>query len=149
MIFTYMFAYTFLGLPAVVVSIVLAVSPDNYGLITTGKVSINRPDELWVKDRCFFLGGGGEEGGRSYEIAFLYRKSGEGKKAMGELWNSIALWYVMRFVVIAYIKALTLWPKKYFTKEAKMVCATNYSFISCLFYLISVSDSGWQIVLVF
>ncbi|GAB0178524.1 adhesion G-protein coupled receptor G2 [Grus japonensis] len=34
------------GLPAVVVSIVLAVSPDNYGLITTGKVSINRPDEL-------------------------------------------------------------------------------------------------------
>ena len=46
MIFTYMFVYTLLGLPAIVVSIVLAVSPDNYGLITTGKVSINRPDEL-------------------------------------------------------------------------------------------------------
>ncbi|NXO49849.1 AGRG2 protein, partial [Aramus guarauna] len=43
------------GLPAVVVSIVLAVSPDNYGLITTGKVSINRPDEFcWIKNRVVF-----------------------------------------------------------------------------------------------
>ncbi|XP_010146150.1 PREDICTED: G-protein coupled receptor 64-like, partial [Eurypyga helias] len=43
------------GLPAVVVSIVLAVSPDNYGLITTGKVSINRPDEFcWIKNRIVF-----------------------------------------------------------------------------------------------
>lgn len=46
MIFVYVFARNLLGLPAVVVSIVLAISPDNYGLITTGKVSINRPDEL-------------------------------------------------------------------------------------------------------
>ncbi|NXL59684.1 AGRG2 protein, partial [Chordeiles acutipennis] len=43
------------GLPAVVVSIVLAVSPDNYGLITTGKVSINGPDEFcWIKNRTVF-----------------------------------------------------------------------------------------------
>ncbi|KFQ25521.1 G-protein coupled receptor 64, partial [Merops nubicus] len=43
------------GLPAVVVSIVLAVSPDNYGLITTGKVSINRPDEFcWIKNSIVF-----------------------------------------------------------------------------------------------
>ncbi|XP_040438555.1 adhesion G-protein coupled receptor G2 isoform X1 [Falco naumanni] len=43
------------GLPAVVVSIVLAISPDNYGLITTGKVSINRPDEFcWIKNRIVF-----------------------------------------------------------------------------------------------
>ncbi|KAM6315316.1 adhesion G-protein coupled receptor G2 [Podargus strigoides] len=43
------------GLPAVVVSIVLAVSPDNYGLITTGKVSINRLDEFcWIKNRIVF-----------------------------------------------------------------------------------------------
>ncbi|XP_054021885.1 adhesion G-protein coupled receptor G2 [Dryobates pubescens] len=43
------------GLPAVVVSIVLAVSPDNYGLITTGKVSVNRPDEFcWIKNRVVF-----------------------------------------------------------------------------------------------
>ncbi|XP_015499711.1 adhesion G-protein coupled receptor G2 isoform X3 [Parus major] len=43
------------GLPAVVVSIVLAVSPDNYGLITTGKVSINGPDEFcWIKNRIVF-----------------------------------------------------------------------------------------------
>lgn len=42
----YVFSHNLLGLPAVVVSIVLAVSPDNYGLITTGKVSINGPDEL-------------------------------------------------------------------------------------------------------
>ncbi|XP_061855331.1 adhesion G-protein coupled receptor G2 isoform X2 [Colius striatus] len=43
------------GLPAVVVSIVLAVSPDNYGLITTGKVSINSPDEFcWIKNRVVF-----------------------------------------------------------------------------------------------
>ncbi|NXQ90624.1 AGRG2 protein, partial [Nyctibius grandis] len=43
------------GLPAIVVSIVLAVSPDNYGLITTGKVSINRPDEFcWIKNRIVF-----------------------------------------------------------------------------------------------
>ncbi|KAM6290890.1 adhesion G-protein coupled receptor G2 isoform 2-T2 [Porphyrio hochstetteri] len=43
------------GLPALVVSIVLAVSPDNYGLITTGKVSVNRPDEFcWIKNRIVF-----------------------------------------------------------------------------------------------
>ncbi|NWS24973.1 AGRG2 protein, partial [Polioptila caerulea] len=43
------------GLPALVVSIVLAVSPDNYGLITTGKVSINGPDEFcWIKNRIVF-----------------------------------------------------------------------------------------------
>ncbi|NXR56390.1 AGRG2 protein, partial [Hippolais icterina] len=43
------------GVPAVVVSIVLAVSPDNYGLITTGKVSINAPDEFcWIKNRIAF-----------------------------------------------------------------------------------------------
>ncbi|NXJ26034.1 AGRG2 protein, partial [Dicrurus megarhynchus] len=43
------------GVPAVVVSIVLAVSPDNYGLITTGKVSINGPDEFcWIKNRIVF-----------------------------------------------------------------------------------------------
>ncbi|NXP52273.1 AGRG2 protein, partial [Heliornis fulica] len=43
------------GLPALVVSIVLAVSPDNYGLITTGKVSINRPYEFcWIKNRIVF-----------------------------------------------------------------------------------------------
>ncbi|XP_014106864.1 PREDICTED: adhesion G-protein coupled receptor G2 isoform X2 [Pseudopodoces humilis] len=43
------------GLPAVIVSIVLAVSPDNYGLITTGKVSINGPDEFcWIKNRIVF-----------------------------------------------------------------------------------------------
>ncbi|NXU53734.1 AGRG2 protein, partial [Turnix velox] len=43
------------GLPAVVVSIVLAVSPDNYGLITTGRVSVNRPDEFcWLKNRVAF-----------------------------------------------------------------------------------------------
>ncbi|NXJ36439.1 AGRG2 protein, partial [Ciconia maguari] len=43
------------GLPAVVVSIVLAVSPDNYGLITTGKVSVNSPDEFcWIKNRIVF-----------------------------------------------------------------------------------------------
>ncbi|XP_071411204.1 adhesion G-protein coupled receptor G2 isoform X2 [Pithys albifrons albifrons] len=43
------------GLPAVVVSIVLAVSPDNYGLITTGKVSINGPDTFcWIKNRIVF-----------------------------------------------------------------------------------------------
>ncbi|KAF4797884.1 Adhesion G-protein coupled receptor G2 [Turdus rufiventris] len=43
------------GLPAGVVSIVLAVSPDNYGLITTGKVSINGPDEFcWIKNRIAF-----------------------------------------------------------------------------------------------
>uniref|UniRef100_A0A8C3XY87 Adhesion G-protein coupled receptor G2 n=1 Tax=Catharus ustulatus TaxID=91951 RepID=A0A8C3XY87_CATUS len=43
------------GLPAGVVSIVLAVSPDNYGLITTGKVSINGPDEFcWIKNRIVF-----------------------------------------------------------------------------------------------
>ncbi|XP_063248985.1 adhesion G-protein coupled receptor G2 isoform X2 [Prinia subflava] len=43
------------GLPAVVVSIVLIVSPDNYGLITTGKVSINGPDEFcWIKNRIVF-----------------------------------------------------------------------------------------------
>nr|XP_054483721.1 adhesion G-protein coupled receptor G2 [Agelaius phoeniceus] len=43
------------GLPAIVVSIVLAVSPDNYGLITTGKVSINGPDEFcWIKNRIVF-----------------------------------------------------------------------------------------------
>ncbi|NXF72641.1 AGRG2 protein, partial [Sclerurus mexicanus] len=43
------------GLPAVVVSIVLAVSLDNYGLITTGKVSINGPDEFcWIKNRTVF-----------------------------------------------------------------------------------------------
>lgn len=45
-IFTYIFAHNLLGLPAVVVSIVLAVSPDNYGLIATGKVSVTTPDEL-------------------------------------------------------------------------------------------------------
>ncbi|NXC54833.1 AGRG2 protein, partial [Aleadryas rufinucha] len=43
------------GLPALVVSIVLAVSPDNYGLITTGKVSVNGPDEFcWIKNRIVF-----------------------------------------------------------------------------------------------
>ncbi|KFP73262.1 G-protein coupled receptor 64, partial [Apaloderma vittatum] len=43
------------GLPAVVVSIVLAISPDNYGLITTGKISISRPDEFcWIKNRIVF-----------------------------------------------------------------------------------------------
>ncbi|KAM4906043.1 adhesion G-protein coupled receptor G2 [Sylvia borin] len=43
------------GLPAVVVSIVLAVSPDNYGLITTGKASVNGPDEFcWIKNRIVF-----------------------------------------------------------------------------------------------
>ncbi|XP_017939781.2 adhesion G-protein coupled receptor G2 isoform X1 [Manacus vitellinus] len=43
------------GLPALVVSIVLAISPDNYGLITTGKVSINGPDEFcWIKNRIVF-----------------------------------------------------------------------------------------------
>ncbi|NXM48490.1 AGRG2 protein, partial [Gymnorhina tibicen] len=43
------------GLPVVVVSIVLAVSPDNYGLITTGKISINGPDEFcWIKNRIVF-----------------------------------------------------------------------------------------------
>ncbi|XP_039911361.1 adhesion G-protein coupled receptor G2 isoform X2 [Hirundo rustica] len=43
------------GLPALVVAIVLAVSPDNYGLITTGKVSINGPDEFcWIKNRIVF-----------------------------------------------------------------------------------------------
>ncbi|NWU23388.1 AGRG2 protein, partial [Dyaphorophyia castanea] len=43
------------GLPAVVVSIVLAVSPDNYGLITTGKISVNGPDEFcWIKNRVVF-----------------------------------------------------------------------------------------------
>ncbi|NXL42285.1 AGRG2 protein, partial [Podilymbus podiceps] len=43
------------GLPAVVVSIVLAVSPDNYGRKTTGKVSINRPDEFcWIKNEIVF-----------------------------------------------------------------------------------------------
>lgn len=45
-IFMYVFAPNLSGVPAVVVSIVLAVSPDNYGLITTGKVSVNGPDEL-------------------------------------------------------------------------------------------------------
>ncbi|NWV52190.1 AGRG2 protein, partial [Daphoenositta chrysoptera] len=43
------------GLPALVVCIVLAISPDNYGLITTGKVSINGPDEFcWIKNRVVF-----------------------------------------------------------------------------------------------
>uniref|UniRef100_A0A8C5X260 Adhesion G-protein coupled receptor G2 n=1 Tax=Malurus cyaneus samueli TaxID=2593467 RepID=A0A8C5X260_9PASS len=43
------------GLPAVVVSVVLAISPDNYGLITTGKVSVNGPDEFcWIKNRTVF-----------------------------------------------------------------------------------------------
>ncbi|KAJ7396547.1 Adhesion G-protein coupled receptor G2 [Pitangus sulphuratus] len=43
------------GLPALVVSVVLAISPDNYGLITTGKVSINGPDEFcWIKNRIVF-----------------------------------------------------------------------------------------------
>ncbi|NWU06546.1 AGRG2 protein, partial [Cephalopterus ornatus] len=43
------------GLPALVVSIVLAISPDNYGLITTGKVSVNGPDEFcWIKNRIVF-----------------------------------------------------------------------------------------------
>ncbi|NXB24520.1 AGRG2 protein, partial [Rhagologus leucostigma] len=43
------------GLPAVVVSIVLTVSPDNYGLITTGKISVNGPDEFcWIKNRIVF-----------------------------------------------------------------------------------------------
>ncbi|XP_064330688.1 adhesion G-protein coupled receptor G2 [Phalacrocorax carbo] len=43
------------GLPAVVVSIVLAVSPDNYGLITTGRVSASRPDEFcWIKNTIVF-----------------------------------------------------------------------------------------------
>ncbi|NWV89840.1 AGRG2 protein, partial [Machaerirhynchus nigripectus] len=43
------------GLPAIVVSIVLAVSPDNYGLITTGKISVNGPDEFcWIKNRIVF-----------------------------------------------------------------------------------------------
>ncbi|NWV01546.1 AGRG2 protein, partial [Upupa epops] len=43
------------GLPALVVAVVLAVSPDNYGLITTGKVSISAPDEFcWIKNRIAF-----------------------------------------------------------------------------------------------
>ncbi|NXO05341.1 AGRG2 protein, partial [Rhinopomastus cyanomelas] len=43
------------GLPALVVFIVLAVSPDNYGLITAGKVSISAPDEFcWIKNRVTF-----------------------------------------------------------------------------------------------
>uniref|UniRef100_A0A8V0XHQ6 Adhesion G-protein coupled receptor G2 n=1 Tax=Gallus gallus TaxID=9031 RepID=A0A8V0XHQ6_CHICK len=43
------------GLPAVVVAIVLAVSPDNYGLISTGRVSKTRPDEFcWIKNRIVF-----------------------------------------------------------------------------------------------
>nr|XP_047922770.1 adhesion G-protein coupled receptor G2 isoform X6 [Anser cygnoides] len=43
------------GLPAVVVAIVLAVSPDNYGFISTGKVSKTRPDEFcWIKNRIVF-----------------------------------------------------------------------------------------------
>ncbi|KAK2519665.1 hypothetical protein Q9233_011885 [Columba guinea] len=43
------------GLPAVVVSIVLVVSPDNYGLISTGTVSISRPDEFcWIKNKTVF-----------------------------------------------------------------------------------------------
>ncbi|OPJ69636.1 G-protein coupled receptor 64 [Patagioenas fasciata monilis] len=43
------------GLPAVVVSIVLVVSPDNYGLISTGTVSVSRPDEFcWIKNRTVF-----------------------------------------------------------------------------------------------
>ncbi|NXA39704.1 AGRG2 protein, partial [Eudromia elegans] len=43
------------GLPAVVVAIVLAVSPDNYGLISTGTFSNNRPDEFcWIKSRIAF-----------------------------------------------------------------------------------------------
>ncbi|OXB63524.1 hypothetical protein ASZ78_006053 [Callipepla squamata] len=44
-----------LGLPAVVVATVLAVSPDNYGLISTGRVSKTRPDEFcWIKNRIVF-----------------------------------------------------------------------------------------------
>ncbi|XP_015741740.1 adhesion G-protein coupled receptor G2 isoform X2 [Coturnix japonica] len=43
------------GLPAVVVAIVLAISPDNYGLISTGRVSKTRPDEFcWIKNRIVF-----------------------------------------------------------------------------------------------
>ncbi|XP_025922959.1 adhesion G-protein coupled receptor G2 isoform X3 [Apteryx rowi] len=43
------------GVPAVVVAIVLAVSPDNYGLISTGTFSNNRPDEFcWIKSRIAF-----------------------------------------------------------------------------------------------
>ncbi|NXL93900.1 AGRG2 protein, partial [Alectura lathami] len=43
------------GLPAVVVATVLAVSPDNYGLISTGRVSKTRPDEFcWIKNRIVF-----------------------------------------------------------------------------------------------
>uniref|UniRef100_G1NP98 Adhesion G-protein coupled receptor G2 n=1 Tax=Meleagris gallopavo TaxID=9103 RepID=G1NP98_MELGA len=43
------------GLPAVIVAIVLAVSPDNYGLISTGRVSKTRPDEFcWIKNRIVF-----------------------------------------------------------------------------------------------
>ncbi|XP_064355332.1 adhesion G-protein coupled receptor G2 isoform X2 [Dromaius novaehollandiae] len=43
------------GVPAVVVAIVLAVSPDNYGLISTGMFSNNRPDEFcWIKSRIAF-----------------------------------------------------------------------------------------------
>ncbi|XP_030325284.1 adhesion G-protein coupled receptor G2 isoform X2 [Calypte anna] len=43
------------GLPAVVVCIVLAVSSDNYGLITAGMFSMNRPDEFcWIKSEITF-----------------------------------------------------------------------------------------------
>ncbi|XP_021264928.1 adhesion G-protein coupled receptor G2 isoform X2 [Numida meleagris] len=43
------------GLPAVVVATVLAVSPDNYGLTSTGRVSKTRPDEFcWIKNRIVF-----------------------------------------------------------------------------------------------
>ncbi|XP_068774655.1 adhesion G-protein coupled receptor G2 isoform X2 [Struthio camelus] len=43
------------GVPAVVVAIVLAVSPDNYGLISTGTFSNNRPEEFcWIKSRIAF-----------------------------------------------------------------------------------------------
>ncbi|XP_072191938.1 adhesion G-protein coupled receptor G2 isoform X2 [Excalfactoria chinensis] len=43
------------GLPAVVVAIVVAISPDNYGLISTGRVSKTRPDEFcWIKNRIVF-----------------------------------------------------------------------------------------------
>ncbi|NXI61580.1 AGRG2 protein, partial [Anseranas semipalmata] len=43
------------GLPAVVVAIVLAVSPDNYGFKSTEKFSKTRPDEFcWIKNRIVF-----------------------------------------------------------------------------------------------
>ncbi|KAM9389949.1 adhesion G-protein coupled receptor G2 [Phaethornis superciliosus] len=43
------------GLPAVVVCLVLAVSLDSYGLITTAMFSVNRPDEFcWIKSEITF-----------------------------------------------------------------------------------------------